>query len=79
MKLLSTDSSESVGITRAENETEEGSSRMKRKRAFGGDGAGTSKRRRHIIFGDDASSEEETMDASPTSVAKDSTETLPPK
>nr|GFA01631.1 hypothetical protein [Tanacetum cinerariifolium] len=49
-----------------------------RKRATSGDGAGSSKRVRHVILGDSASTEGEAMDASPTSAAKDVTETPPP-
>ena len=79
MELLSTDSSESIGIIRTRNETDESSSMMKRKRTSGSDGAGSSKRRRHIIFGDDVSSEDQSIDVSPASVAKDATQTPPPK
>ena len=79
MELLSTDSSESVGITMVESEMDEGNSRLKRKSGSGGDGAGSSKRRRHIIFGDDVSSEDQSIDVSPTSVAKDATQTPTPK
>ena len=76
VELSRTDSSESVGITRAESEPEEASQGVKRKKASGGDGAGTSKRRRHVILGGRSSSEE---DASPTVADKDTTETPPPK
>nr|GFB90162.1 transposase (putative), gypsy type [Tanacetum cinerariifolium] len=72
------DYSEAAGITRAESETEEVNSGLKRKRATSGDGAGSSKRVRHVILGDSASTKGEAMDASPTTVAKDVTETPPP-
>nr|GEV32713.1 hypothetical protein [Tanacetum cinerariifolium] len=72
------DYSEAAGITRAESETEEVNSGLKRKRATSGDGAGSSKRVRHVILGDSASTEGEAMDASPTTAAKDVTETPPP-
>nr|GFA26789.1 transposase (putative), gypsy type [Tanacetum cinerariifolium] len=73
-----TDYSEAAGITRAESETEEVNSGLKHKRATGGDGAGSSKRVHHVILGDSASTEGEAMDASPTTLAKDVTETPPP-
>nr|GFA75450.1 transposase (putative), gypsy type [Tanacetum cinerariifolium] len=60
------DYSEAAGITRAESETEEVNSGLKRMRATSGDGAGSSKRVRHVILGDSASTEGEAMDASPT-------------
>ena len=44
-----TDSSEGVGIFKADSDQEEESQGVKRKKVSGGDGAGTSKRRRHII------------------------------
>ena len=75
MELVSSDSSDTVGITRVVSETEE-SSRPKRKRGPAGDGAGTSKRRRHLIIGDDESSSEgQEMDASSPSAAKDTSPT----
>lgn len=70
-----TDSSESMGIFKAESDAEEAGQGVKRKKASGDDGAGTSKRRRHIITVD-VSSEE---DASPSTAAQDTTETPPPK
>ena len=75
-ELSRTDSSESVGILRAESEPEEASQGVKCKKASGGDGVGTSKRRRRVILGGRSSSEE---DASPTVADKDTTETPPPK
>nr|GFB99810.1 hypothetical protein [Tanacetum cinerariifolium] len=60
------------------NKTEEVNSGLKRKRATSGDGAGSSKRVRHIILGDSASTEGEAIDVSPTTAAKDVTETPPP-
>ena len=80
MELLSSDSSDFVGVTKVVSETEEESSRKKRKRGSAGDGAGTSKRRRHLILGDDASSsEDQEMDASSPSAAKDASPTPSPK
>ena len=70
-----TDSSEGMGILKADSEPEEASQGVKRKKASGDGGAGTSKRRRHIITVD-VSSEE---DASPSTAAQDTTETPPPK
>nr|GFA68991.1 transposase (putative), gypsy type [Tanacetum cinerariifolium] len=72
------DYSEAAGITRAESKTEEVNSGLKRKRATSGDGAGSSKRVCHVILGDSASTKGEAMDASPTTAAKDVTETPPP-
>nr|GEX99865.1 transposase (putative), gypsy type [Tanacetum cinerariifolium] len=69
---------QAVGITRAKSEIEEVNSRLKRKRATSGDGAGSSKRVRHVILGDSASTEGEAMDALPATAAKDITETPPP-
>nr|GEZ29007.1 transposase (putative), gypsy type [Tanacetum cinerariifolium] len=71
------DYSEAAGITRAKSETEEVNSGLKRKRATSGDGAGSSKRVRHVILGDSASTEGESMDALPTTAAKNVTETPP--
>jgi hypothetical protein len=70
-----TESSEDMGILKAESEQDEASQGMKRKKASGDDSAGTSKRRRHIITVD-VSSEE---DASPSTAAQDTKETSPPK
>nr|GEW53098.1 hypothetical protein [Tanacetum cinerariifolium] len=70
---------QAAGITRAESETKEVNSGLKRKRATSGDGADSSKRVRHVILGDSASTEREAIDASPTTAAKDVTETPPPK
>nr|GEV43777.1 hypothetical protein [Tanacetum cinerariifolium] len=69
---------QAAGITRAESETEEVNSGLKRKRATSGDGVGSSKRVRRVILVDSASTEREAMDASPTTAAKDVTETPPP-
>jgi hypothetical protein len=70
-----TDSSESMGIFKAESDAEEACQGVKCKKASGNDGEGTSKRRRHIITVD-VSSEE---DASPSTAAQDTTETPPPQ
>jgi hypothetical protein len=74
-KLSRTDSSEGMGILKADSEQEEASQGVKRKKASGDAGAGTSKRRRHIITVD-VSSEE---DASPSITAQDTAETPSPK
>ena len=74
-ELSRTDSSEGMGILKADSDQEEASQGVKRKKVSGGDGAGTSKRRRHIITVD-VSSEE---DVSPSVTAWDTAVTSSPK
>ena len=74
-ELSRTDSSEGVRILKADVSQEETSQGVKRKKASGDDGAGTSKRRCHIINVDVSSDE----DASPSIPAQETAETPSPK
>ena len=78
LDLTSADLSQAADITKVEGEMEEVNSGMKRKRSTRGDGAGSSKNVCHVILDESSSIEEETIDAPPTTAAKDATETSPP-
>ena len=73
-ELSRADSSEGMGIQKADASQEETSQGVKRKKASDNDGTGTSKRRRHVITVYVSSDE----DASPSIAAQETAETPSP-